>query len=212
MTITKHQHACVVIQQDSAKLVIDPGVLTADIPITPDISAIVVTHVHSDHCDPVKLQAMLQASPHATLYSTQEVAAAHPDLPVIVVQAGQTVDVQGLTVAFFGGEHATIHTSITPNQNIGVMVNSLFYYPGDSFTAPGLPVKLLALPVSAPWLKISESIDFISTVQPTQCFPTHNAILSPAGQSIVDGIMDAECKNQSIAYTPLTPGQTLQLS
>jgi hypothetical protein len=92
---------------------------------------------------------------------------------------------------------------------VGVLVNQAFYYPGDSFAVPGLPVTVLALPVSAPWLKMSESLDFLQAVKPTQCFPTHNALLSEFGQNVANAWVQKICDTDGIALVPLQPGQNL---
>ncbi len=64
-------------------------------------------------------------------------------------------------------------------QNVGVLIdNGEVYYPGDSFAEPGMPVKTLALPIAAPWMKTSEAMDFLTHVKPERAFPTHDAILS----------------------------------
>lgn len=210
MKITKYQHACVVVETPG-KVVIDPGAFTTDFPVTADIKAVVITHIHADHCKPEYLQAILQANPTAQFFSTDEVAKAFPQVPFTIVGGGQSATIDDLQLEFFGGVHATIHADMTPNQNIGVMVNGAFYYPGDSFAAPNKPVSVLALPVSAPWLKISESMDFADAIKPAFCFPTHNAILSPEGQGIIDGLMTPACKASGIKYQLVQPGQTLEL-
>lgn len=70
----------------------------------------------------------------------------------------------------------TIDPSIPTIANLGIMINNRIYYPGDSFALPDRPVELLALPVSAPWMKVSEAVAFANAVQPAKIFPTHDAI------------------------------------
>ena len=121
------------------------------------------------------------------------------------------LQLEHFTLSFFGEQHALIHVDITRNQNIGVMVNSDFYYPGDSFTLPAdASVPVLALPVSAPWLKIAESIDFLKAIKPDRCFPTHNAILSEEGQGIVDRLLTNVAQEIDTTYLPLKPGDSIE--
>jgi L-ascorbate metabolism protein UlaG (beta-lactamase superfamily) len=211
MRITKFRHACVTIQTEKSKLVIDPGVFSTDFQASADIRAVVITHVHRDHCDPKHLEAIIKAAPQTQFFGTQEVAEAVPQIAFTAITGGQTATVDDIVLAFYGGEHAIIHQDMPRNQNIGVMVNERFYYPGDSFVAPDAPITILALPVSAPWLKISETMDFLNTVRPQQCFATHNAILSSEGQGIVDGIMGPTAQKSGIEYLPLQPGQSLEI-
>jgi hypothetical protein len=64
------------------------------------------------------------------------------------------------------------------------MVNDCLYYPGDSFTLPKRPVKVLAFPAAAPWCKVSEVVEFVASVKPTKAFPTHNGTLSEFGEMV----------------------------
>ena len=40
-----------------------------------------------------------------------------------------------------------------------------------------LPLKILALPVAGPWMKISEAIDYAKLLKSKVCFPVHDASL-----------------------------------
>ena len=184
MNITKYEHACVVIEEQGKKLVIDPGQFTTSLTDFSNIVAVVVTHLHSDHLDPQKLQAIFAANPEARFFGTAEVAKEVPNVPFTAVTGGTAETVAPFKLAFYGEQHAQIHASIPPVQNVGVLVNDAFYYPGDSFTLPGVPVKVLALPIAAPWAKAGESVDFLLSVRPHYVFPTHNGVLSDMGHSI----------------------------
>jgi len=104
-----------------------------------------------------------------------------------------------------------VHPDFPRNQNIGVMVNNTFYYPGDSFTEPGQPVAMLAVPVSAPWLKTAETIDFVRAVKPKHCFPTHNALLSQAGHNTVNTWTARICEPLGTTFTYLQPGESTEV-
>ncbi len=210
MKITKYEHACVVIEEQDKKLVIDPGSWTEDFGGTDNISAVVITHVHMDHFNPANVAAIVKANPNVQLYGTEEVAHELADFQINTVTGGQSVTTGPFSLQFFGGLHAEIHPSMPRNQNVGVFVNDTFYYPGDSFTAPGLPVKTLALPVSAPWLKASEMMDFFNEIKPQVCFPTHNAILSEKGQGILDNFGNKLCDASGATYYSLKPGESIE--
>jgi hypothetical protein len=70
---------------------------------------------------------------------------------------------------------------------------------------------MLALPVSAPWLKFSEAADFLSAVHPKACFTTHNAILSEAGQGLFDRLISVVCQELNATYMPLKPGDATEV-
>ncbi len=104
---------------------------------------------------------------------------------------------------FFGGQHALIHKSIPRAANLGVMINDLLYFPGDSFTNPEKPVDTLAIPVSAPWMKMSEAMDYLTEIKPRFAFPTHDAILSDVGKSLSDRLLGNIAAGNNIEYKRL---------
>ena len=151
MRLTKFEHAGLLLEQDGRKLFIDPGSFTSPLTDTANAVAIVITHEHPDHWTPEQLNRVLELSPDATIYAPEGVAAAATDFEITVVHPGDTVEVEPFALRFFGGRHAVIHESIPVVDNVGVLVNDDFYYPGDSYAEPGRPVKLLAAPVGAPY-------------------------------------------------------------
>lgn len=210
MKLTKYQHACVVLEEQGKRLVIDPGGWTQLDALT-GVVGIVITHVHADHCDANNLAQLVTANPGVQIFGTQQVADALAGQQITVARPGQTVQVGPFAIAFYGGQHATIRPSMPADQNIGLLVNSAFYYPGDSFTTPNVPVRMLALPVSAPWLKFSEAADFLTAVQPQACFPTHNAILSEVGEGLIDRLVGGVCQEVGTTYHSLKPGESIEI-
>ena len=55
---------------------------------------------------------------------------------------------------------------------------STVLHPGDSFTLPGREIDTLLLPTAAPWLKLSEAVDYLRTVTPALAVPIHQAMLA----------------------------------
>lgn len=186
MRLTKYEHACFTIEKGGQLLVIDPGNFTTDFAIPSNVIGIIITHAHSDHFDPDQLTAIYNNNPDSILIAHPSIVEKMPDHKSISVQADDTITLGHFNLAFFGGEHATIHPDMPPLANLGVLIDSRLYYPGDSFVRPMVPVDTLALPVGAPWLKISETIDFLREVHPRFAFPTHDAVLSDIGKSLPD--------------------------
>lgn len=181
MRLTKLEHACLVVEKDGRKLVVDPGSFTAPLVDLHDVDAIVITHEHPDHWTPDQLNHLVASNAGVTIYGPQGVAAAATGFDVHVVTDGDTVEVGPFTLAFFGTRHAVIHESIPVIDNVGVLVDGSLFYPGDQFTVPPVPVQTLATPVGAPWLKVAEVIDYVAAVKPALAFPTHEQTLSAPG-------------------------------
>lgn len=201
MNITKYEHACLAIEHDGRVLIVDPGAFSTDFIAPEHVVGVVLTHEHSDHFDHDQLAAIMDKNPDAVII-------AHPSLTEQIevfttesVEAGDSTDIGPFHLEFFGGTHATIFANNPPLANLGVMINDLLYYPGDSFAVPGdRNVDTLALPVAAPWLKMNEVVDFLTTVQPRAAFPTHDAILSNIGKEMVDRMVGSAAMERNIDY------------
>lgn len=211
MKLTKYEHACVVLEEQDKKLIIDPGNFTKDFGDLHDVAAIVITHIHPDHFYPEHISAIMGTSPGIPLFTTPEVATAWKTGIATVVKAGDEHTAGPFTLRFYGEMHAEIHPSVPRQQNTGVMVNDTFYYPGDSLTVPNQPVAVLALPAAAPWLKASEAMDFMAAVKPSQrCFRTHDTHLSERGLASIDNWLTQIAQTATIHYRPLAPGESFE--
>jgi L-ascorbate metabolism protein UlaG (beta-lactamase superfamily) len=183
MRVTKFEHATLTLVDTGKTLVIDPGSYTAPLGELQGVVAIVITHEHPDHWTPEHLDRILGIFPGIPIFGPEGVARAATDYDVTVVNPGDVVEVEPFRLEFFGGRHAVIHESIPVVDNVGVLVNDDFYYPGDSYAVPeGRAIKLLASPVGAPWLKIGDAMDFVLAVAPRRVFGTHDMTLSVAGR------------------------------
>lgn len=201
MQLTKYEHACFTVEQDDQLLVVDPGNFTSDF-IAPDhVVGIVLTHEHADHYDPELVASIIDKNPNAVIIAHNSITQTIEVFETIAVAANTTLEIGPFHLEFFGGEHATIFTGMSPLANLGVLINDLLYYPGDSFAVPtDRSVDTLALPVAAPWLKISETLDFLTAIRPRVAFPTHDAILSSTGQGLIDRMISANAERAGIEY------------
>ena len=212
MRITKYEHATVTIDTDESRLVIDPGGFLTSLTDFANIAAVVVTHVHPDHCSPANLQRISELNPEVPIYAPTAVATTVPGVNVIAVSPGDVITHDAFTLEFFGGTHAVIHESIPGTGNVGVLVNDQFYYPGDSYALPGdKDVTVLAAPLGAPWLKIGDAIDFVLDVAPRYCFGTHDMTLSDVGHGMHHARLDWATQQGGGQYLPLAPGEAIDL-
>src|SRR6218665_2518132 len=145
MRVTKFEHAALRLDEKGDTLLIDPGSFTSPIDDLSGLVAVVITHEHPDHCTPDHLDRILRAAPGTPIFAPPGVVHAAAGYEITEVTPGDTVQAGSFTLRFFGGVHAVIHSSIPLVDNVGVLVNDEFYYPGDSYAVPeGVVVDALA--------------------------------------------------------------------
>ena len=124
-----------------------------------------------------------------------------------LVQHGGTAQVGSILLEGFGTDHATIHSSFPLMSNTGFFVQGRLWYPGDAFFNPGKKPEILALPVSAPWMKLSEAIDYALTLKPDHVFPVHDFILSDAGLAVTYRMTDTILSQNNVTFHPIEIGK-----
>jgi L-ascorbate metabolism protein UlaG (beta-lactamase superfamily) len=212
MRITKFGHACVRLEHEGTALVLDPGVFT-DVGALDGAEAVLITHEHPDHY----LAEHLRASDAAILTIGAVAARIREEAPdimerVTVVAPGQSFAAAGLPVRAVGERHAVIHPELPRFDNSGYVVTlgeTRVFHPGDALTGPGEDVDVLLLPVSAPWLKVSEAIDFARAVDAPRNLAIHDRVYSEAGLGIVDGHLERFLSPAGQAYSRLADGADL---
>jgi L-ascorbate metabolism protein UlaG (beta-lactamase superfamily) len=211
MRIIKFGHACVRVEHEGVAVVVDPGVFT-EVGALDGADAVLITHEHADHYLPDNLRAT-----DAPVFPPAAVAAKiREDAPevaerVTVVAPGEEFDA-GLPVRAVGEMHAVIHPEMPRFFNSGYVLTAgdeKVYHPGDALTGPDEDVDLLCVPVSAPWLKASEAIDFARAVKAPRNLAIHDRIYSEAGLGIVDGHMKTFLPDAGQEYVRLADGDEL---
>jgi L-ascorbate metabolism protein UlaG (beta-lactamase superfamily) len=211
MRITKFGHACVRLEHDGTTIVLDPGVFT-DREAVDGVDAVLITHEHPDHYLPDHLRAT-----DAPVFTIEAVAARiREDAPDVaerltVISPGEVFD-PGLPVRAVGELHAVIHPEYPRISNSGYVVtlgDARVYHPGDALTPPGEAVDVLLVPVSAPWLKVSEAIDFAREVGSPRNLAIHDRVYSEAGLAMVETHMNAFLSKHSQEYVRLPDGADL---
>ena len=178
MQVTRFGHAALLVEAVGQRILIDPGVFSAaeTFELT-GLAAIVVTHQHPDHIDADRIARLLVQNPAAVRLSDPETAAQFPQFKAH--QDGSTTEVGDVTITGVGVQHAEILPSIPRIANVGVLVSAdgehTLFHPGDSYAAVPDDVGILALPLTAPWTKVSETVEFARRVSPSSVFPIHDA-------------------------------------
>ncbi len=188
MQLTHFGHSCLLAEFDQATVLFDPGIFSHGFEGVTGLAAILVTHQHPDHIDTARLPALIEANPGAALYADPQTAG-QLGAPWQPVRVGDRLRVAGLTVRGVGGRHAVIHPEIPVIDNISYLVGdqahpARFMHPGDALFVPDEPVDVLATPAAAPWMKISEAVDYLRAVAPARAVPIHQGIIAPEARGI----------------------------
>lgn len=214
MRITKLEHSGIVIENNGKRIVFDPVEFEQKIPELENVVAIIITHKHSDHFSPEILTKILNDNKEAKIYTTNDTAPLINQTvsltnQVAIVKAGDSYEIDGFKLDFFGKDHAAIIPGQIPCENIGAVINDTIVNPGDSFDLPNEKPTILFVPASAPWLKTIESMNYIEKAEPKFVIPFHDALLSSIGKTFNSNWLKKSCEKINANYLELNPNETL---
>ena len=193
MKLTKHAHACIEVEHEGRRILIDPGAFTPNAPqLLAAADAVLITHAHRDHVVHDAVVEAMSAREHVVLYGPESVVAPLRDSlgeRVRAVAPGDDFTVAGLVVSVHGGLHAQVLDGTPRDPNVGYLLAGKVFHPGDSFDPPGVDVETLLVPVSGPWMKLSEAAQFVGAVRPRRAVAIHEAHLSSIGLDLAERIL-----------------------
>lgn len=167
ISLTHLGHACVLAElPGGARILFDPGTYSMGFDVLTELDGILITHEHPDHNDPLRVPLLTVANPDA----------------LVVTVAGGSFEAADVTV--LPGDHALVHPDVPLVRNNAYQVGDLLFHPGDSFTMPSGPVRILLLPAGGPWMKAGEAIDYLRAVAPEIAIPIHQAGLADIHQQL----------------------------
>jgi L-ascorbate metabolism protein UlaG (beta-lactamase superfamily) len=206
MELVHYGHSCVLLDNGSTRLLIDPGNYSPGFEGVGRLDAVLVTHQHPDHLDPDRLPALLAANQQAQLFADPGSAETLGTLGLTctILNPADEVAIGGFKVEVIGGDHARIYGDLPGIPNLGYVIDDgAFLHPGDSFVAPDRAIDVLGLPSAAPWLKIAEAIDYMRSVAPRAVFPIHQGMLVPRAQELVLGLIERTAPDRTELLRPL---------
>lgn len=190
MRISKYGHSAVLLETANDRILLDPGNFDSSWTVLRDLTAIVVTHQHADHADPVELPKLIKANPgvrvlvEPTVFDLVELPETARGLKL-----GEKVELSELTLETVGGRHAVIHSDYPRIGNLGMIFRGVsepvFFHPGDSLESMPEGIDVLAIPEMGPWSATKETIDFVRGVKAPQGFFIHDGLLNERGKELI---------------------------
>lgn len=210
MKLTKYEHACLILDNDQSRLVIDPGCFTNLPDDLSGVGCIVVTEEHIDHFNLENIQKILTQSPEAVIISTDVVVdeLAKSGIQATVIKGNQNIDQAGYHLSFFETPHAAVYRK-SPCQSLSVKVDDYLFYPSDSYNTIDDTVEVLALPTSGPWHKLEEAIDLANTIESPTVLATHNWLYNEDGEKVANSFIKNNILDKDRNYVYLKPGESL---
>ena len=96
-------------------------------------------------------------------------------------------------------------------QNTGYYLDEILFCPGDAFTAPKQPAKAVLVPITAPFLKLSQVIDYCNATPDLLHIGVHDGIASQAGRTLTHTMIKANIA-ESVKYIVLGEGDNIELT
>lgn len=191
MKVTRWGHAALHLEAQRSSVIIDPGTLSdPGVFELTGLDAVIVTHQHPDHLDPERVTQLIGNNPQAAFLSDPQTAEKYgpPWRPHF---AGDQTVFADLTITAVGQWHAKILPELPVVTNVGITVQGKsglrLFHPGDSYEYAPKDIDVLAVPLTAPWAKVSETLEFVQRVQPRIAFPIHDCVVSEPGYGIYWG-------------------------
>jgi L-ascorbate metabolism protein UlaG (beta-lactamase superfamily) len=206
VTITKLAHACLLVEANGKRTLLDPGIFTAqddrfDVSMVEGVDRILITHEHADHVNANLVRSILERSNDAEVETTVSLQA---------ILASDGIDAVTSGTPQFAAPHERIPIGPGP-QNTGFHVEGVLSHPGDCHSfVESMPI--LAMPFSAPWGSLVSGVDRTRLVGPRYVIPIHDWFLSNGGKDFMYGLATAGFASDDIELVYLKDFDTVTLS
>ena len=205
VTITKLVHACLLVEVNGRRILIDPGSFSwnderLDMSMVEGVDRILITHEHADHVSVDFVRGALERSNDAPVETTGALAAILQD---------QGIDATTSGTPQFVAPHERIPIGPGP-ANTGFHVEGVLTHPGDSHSfVETMPI--LAMPFAAPWGSLVAGVDRTRLVQPRYVIPIHDWFLSEDGKAFMYRLAEMGLANDETELVHIEDFETAEL-
>lgn len=174
MKISKHLHACLLLEDAQQTILIDPGVFThqekaLDMDTMEQLDYILITHEHPDHFYLPFIKNLVKRFPQVKIISNRSVV--------------NLLRNEGIKASLMGTEKILLeeapHEALWDKKapvNVMFHIDGVLTHPGDShhFTKTN---DVLALPIAAPWGSTADAVELALKLKPKVIIPIHDWML-----------------------------------
>ncbi len=205
--VTKFGHSTLRIDIGKLSILTDPGNY-ASIPELSGIDLLLLSHEHQDHFDLATIRRFLASNPACEIVTHSSLVAilSEEGIAATRIEDGEAILRKEVAIERVGKDHACIHTDLPSLENCGFLVDGELFYPGDSFVVPRSKVRVLALPVAAPWMRLEECVEYAEKVAPEVVFPIHDGMLRPDRMTATRRIPASLLERVGIRYVDMMDG------
>jgi L-ascorbate metabolism protein UlaG (beta-lactamase superfamily) len=175
MKITKYKHSCLLLENEKARVLFDPGEFSwadfsDELKKLEDLDFIIVTHEHGDHYFPEALKKIALKNPQAKIICPDVVAT---KLNSDGIELERELEHELFSINLT--EHAHLDQTLPVFDNIRVIFDGRFLHPGDNMDMEESP-DILAIPIFGPWYNgtITDAIDLVIKLKPKFVVPIHD--------------------------------------
>lgn len=208
MKVTKFEQSCLLLELDGTRILIDPGAIPfgqkRKIEDLGQLDAILFTHEHPDHFDK---DAAEKYSDEISVYVNESTSRQTGGTPK-VVKDGDEFEVGNFKVKVLELPHCLMPDGSEGPQNIGYLINDMFFHPGDGVNLEGLKVKYLALPITGPDVSARAAFQFARQVSAEKAFAIH---YDTFGANPATYTLFAKRFNQPFELIAVEPGVSIEL-
>jgi len=207
MKISKHIHSCLLVEEASKTILIDPGIYsTKEGAINADmvkrLDYMLITHEHADHMDVELIKKLAEKFPAVKIISNGSVA--------------EILGKEGLKVSTEGNKFIKI-VSVPHEKVIGKTPENVMFHIFDKLTHPGdshsfnSTTEVLAMPVQAPWGSFVAAVEKAAQLKPKVVIPIHDwHWKDEARKMLYDGAADYLSKH-GIEFKAVETGEVFEI-
>ncbi len=217
MRVSKYWHSCLLAEEGDTRILIDPGKYSflpgrAKAEDFTELTAILITHEHGDHADPEIIRKILHKNPVPVYGNGGVLEALRPFGVEVELLADRVVKIGRIQVEAISAAHGPLLENIPPNN--AYLLDGAFLAPGDSYdhVLAKLNVRALALPVTAPWGKITEAYELLKKISPKFAVPIHDGYIREEFLAGQYEMWANVCRDLDVDFRPLrTPREFLEV-